>query len=1224
MSHFFEHLFHIRPFTVILNTKKPGLYYFRSIVISAFLLHGFHATAQTPDAQGIVYVTPTGAGNGSAWNNATSDLHNAIHATGVKKVFVAIGTYKVGGQSFVMKSGVEIYGGFDPAHSIDDLSDNRILPNKGMGDGSVLDGENARPVIWNNNNGVDPTAVLDGFTLTKGYGEYGGGIYNNLASPTFRNLMVRGNWGIYGGGGMYNGESTHTIVTDCIFASNSTFESGGGIYNFASPGKISNPVFTNCVVRENVASNIGGIYNVHTSAHFINCLVTQNIVEHTAYNNGVFIESTYGTVRIINTTIAGNVGRAGLLASGNVYLQNSIIWDPTSGDFTASNSLLFGKNDTSYGNVSASGLADTDIFNNPSAGDYTLKSGSPAVDAGDEGWYDGLTESAKDLAGNARLYVFDAGQIDLGPFESTHRAYTYHALAPDGNGIIYIKEAATGDKDGSSWANAGDNIRVAVRLAGVQQVWVATGVYPASKVKMRNHVALYGGFDPDHGIDDLTDNRILPDPVSGIEGTMLNGGNTRPVLSNRGNGVTSTAILDGFTLTNGGNSTGAGIQNDAASPTLRNLWIKGNTATADGGGMYNSNSSVPVMTNVTVSNNTASANGGGIYNSSSSAPVMTNVTVSKNTATADGGGLYNIGSSSPVMTNVTVSDNTASYAGGVFNRDNSSPLLHHCRITGNTATSDGGGMYNDNNASPVLTNTVITGNSAKNGAGMYNRTSSSPVLTNVQLTGNAASTNGGAIRNEGNSSPKLTNVTIAGNTGSSAIYATNGASVLANTIVYGGIAGFYAAQYSLIEGNSNTGNHNLNATGLTLVHIFLDPETGNYTLSGCGPAINAGDQTLVPLGVTTDLAGNTRVQSEAVDLGAYEAASNAADQSASLATVAQAVTITLNPDATNVFASDCSSLVASVYNGDTYTVAGSVTARVWIDLVQPTQYARRHYEISPLTGAATVSGRVTLYFTQEEFDEFNDHNAVKLPIGPTDTEGISHLLIEKRSGSSSDESGLPGSYSGGIETIPSGDLEVVWNAGRSRWEVSFEVTGFSGFFVKTQASPLPVRWISFDGRLNDQQQVQLNWEVDQSGVLEYSVERSRNARDFRAVGSVAAKGDGIASYSFTDPTPVTGTIYYRLRQTDLDGTYSYSRMISLKGLHGSILTAYPNPARDQVSIRVDSQYVGTRLSLVSLAGTTLQQLRANDEILTLNLAQYPTGIYLLYTFDGQTVRIIKK
>ena len=53
-------------------------------------------------------------------------------------------------------------------------------------------------------------------------------------------------------------------------------------------------------------------------------------------------------------------------------------------------------------------------------------------------------------------------------------------------------------------------------------------------------------------------------------------------------------------------------------------------------------------------------------------------------------------------------------------------------------------------------------------------------------------------------------------------------------------------------------------------------------------------------------------------------------------------------------------------------VTGETTARVWIEEEQPKRYVRRHYEIFPETGDPDVlSGEVTIYFTQEEFDDYN-------------------------------------------------------------------------------------------------------------------------------------------------------------------------------------------------------------------------------------------------------------
>ncbi|MFA7468364.1 MAG: right-handed parallel beta-helix repeat-containing protein, partial [Desulfotomaculaceae bacterium] len=622
----------------------------------------------------------------------------------------------------------------------------------------------------------------------------GAGIYISGGSPVFTDLVIQNNTTSHYGGGIYTGNASSPKITNAVIKGNKSYESGTGLYNDGN----SSPVLTNVLFTGNSSGNSGTANAVISRSGYVE-LRNVTIVDNISTNFGV---------RALTALP---------LSGGSIGVYNSIVFGSISdGDISFKQSLLQSSADVSNGNINAIGITEADIFTNPATGDYTLKSNAIAIDAGEEDFYPGLDIATKDLAGNARVYQYSGGGVlDLGAYESSYSAFPYVVLTPDANGIIYVKETATGNKNGSDWANATDNLKRAVRIAGAQQVWVATGTYTANNIALKNNVEIYGGFDPDNGIVNLTHNRILPNPDDNIQGSVINAQNNSSVVWNNNNGLDNTAVLDGFTITNGSNPTaGGGIYNNGASPTLRNLWIKGNTTPNDGGGMFNVNSS------------------------------------------------------SPVMTNVTVSGNTARYGGGIFNRNNSSPVMTNVQIRNNSTSEDGGGMYNDASASPVMTNVSITANSAKNGAGMYNRTNSSPVLTNALIAGNTASSNGGAIRNEASSS-SLTNVTIAGNNGSTALYATGaGATTLANSIIYGSVSGTYNAQYSLVQGNVGGTNGNLDGTSILADAVFINAPGGNYTLKATSPVIDKGNNALNA--TLLDLAGNVRVASAVIDLGAYE------------------------------------------------------------------------------------------------------------------------------------------------------------------------------------------------------------------------------------------------------------------------------------------------------------------------------------------------------------------
>ena len=146
------------------------------------------------------------------------------------------------------------------------------------------------------------------------------------------------------------------------------------------------------------------------------------------------------------------------------------------------------------------------------------------------------------------------------------------------------------------------------------------------------------------------------------------------------NGEDSTAVLTGFTITNGDIIAGGGgiVCSNNSNPSLINLCITGNRAIVGGGISFNASS--PSLKNVIIKNNLADFHGGGIFCSNNSSPSLENVTISNNTTVwFNGGGIYCQINSSPSLKNVTIANNTAEdFGGGICCRDNSSLILVNC------------------------------------------------------------------------------------------------------------------------------------------------------------------------------------------------------------------------------------------------------------------------------------------------------------------------------------------------------------------------------------------------------------------------------------------------------------------------------------------------------------------------------------------------------------------
>src|SRR5690606_37577192 len=119
--------------------------------------------------------------------------------------------------------------------------------------------------------------------------------------------------------------------------------------------------------------------------------------------------------------------------------------------------------------------------------------------------------------------------------------------------------------------------------------------------------------------------------------------------------------------------------NNMSSPSLINLWLCGNSAKDNGGGIFNRSSGASLI-NVLINGNSATDNGGGKYNVLSS-PSLTNVSISLNSASS-GNEMYNENSSNPTISNSIV-------WGGHYNDSSSTPIVKYSLIKGESNTSNG-------------------------------------------------------------------------------------------------------------------------------------------------------------------------------------------------------------------------------------------------------------------------------------------------------------------------------------------------------------------------------------------------------------------------------------------------------------------------------------------------------------------------------------------------------
>ena len=184
---------------------------------------------------------------------------------------------------------------------------------------------------------------------------------------------------------------------------------------------------------------------------------------------------------------------------------------------------------------------------------------------------------------------------------------------------------------------------------------------------------------------------------------------------------------------------------------------------------------------------------------------------------------------------------------------------------------------------------------------------------------------------------------------------------------------------------------------------------------------------------------------------------------------------------------------------------------------------------------------------------------------------------------------------------------------------------------QTVQNALPVSLISFKATAtSNNRQALLEWitsvEINND---RFEVERSANALDWKKLGVLSGKGNNTerAYYTYTDESPLLNTSYYRLKQIDFDGTYTYSQIkaLSFEEELSSVLTAYPNPTIGTVTITLNELIDVQKIGLYNLSGN---QLSGNTQSLSPNkvsvdLSNLPTGTYLV-NYGNKSVKIMKQ
>lgn len=172
---------------------------------------------------------------------------------------------------------------------------------------------------------------------------------------------------------------------------------------------------------------------------------------------------------------------------------------------------------------------------------------------------------------------------------------------------------------------------------------------------------------------------------------------------------------------------------------------------------------------------------------------------------------------------------------------------------------------------------------------------------------------------------------------------------------------------------------------------------------------------------------------------------------------------------------------------------------------------------------------------------------------------------------------------------------------------------------------LPISLKSFTAVKVDKE-VQLTWvTASEENNLGFEVQRSKDGINYTTIGFVKGSGTSTqeVTYQFTDPSPLAGNNYYRLKQIDITNlaTFSSIRRINMDKTRQDI-HLFPNPARGTITIT--NIKAGDQLSIFNIQGNLVTRKTASSGQESVSVEKFASGVYMLQVTDrDNTNRIIR-
>lgn len=138
----------------------------------------------------------------------------------------------------------------------------------------------------------------------------------------------------------------------------------------------------------------------------------------------------------------------------------------------------------------------------------------------------------------------------------------------------------------------------------------------------------------------------------------------------------------------------------------------------------------------------------------------------------------------------------------------------------------------------------------------------------------------------------------------------------------------------------------------------------------------------------------------------------------------------------------------------------------------------------------------------------------------------------------------------------------------------------------------------------------------------FEVEHSQDGNQYQTIGKIEGEGhtNREIDYKFIHESPSSGINYYRVKQVDLDGQYSFSNVASVIYRTDEV-NVYPNPVRDLLTVSLPNQ---RSVAIYNHLGQQVCNYYLEEGENVVDMASLESGLYLLKFDDGRVERVVKR